>query len=60
MATVPAFYSIKEVWKLADKRVYHNDNACIQSREIPTNERRHGEGGYRLCEDCQKHKKSST
>ena len=52
MAKVPAFYSVNEANKPANKQVYHNDNACPPGRDIPQNERRTGTGGYRLCEDC--------
>lgn len=54
MAKVPAFYSVNEVKKPAQNRVYHNDDACPPGRDIPANERRPGTGGYRLCEGCQK------
>jgi hypothetical protein len=53
MAKVPAFYSVNEVSKPADKRVHHNDNTCAPGRDIPLNERRTGTGGYRLCDICQ-------
>jgi hypothetical protein len=54
MAKVSAFYSVNETKKPVEKRVYHNDNSCPAGRDIPSNERRPGTGGYRLCEDCQK------
>jgi hypothetical protein len=52
MTSVPAFYSINEVKKPADKRVHHNNGACPPGRDIPQNERKPGTGGYRLCDDC--------
>lgn len=56
LAQVPAFHSINEIDKPADKRVYHNDDACAPGRDIPKNERRGGTGGYRLCKDCERPK----
>ena len=47
------FYSINEIKKPVEKRVYHNNSACGPGREIPENERKFGTGGYRLCDDCQ-------
>ena len=52
MPKVPDFYSINEVLKPAENRVYHNNSACPPGRDIPANERRAGTGGYRLCKDC--------
>lgn len=52
MPQVPAFYSVNEVKKLPQHRVYHNNNTCPPGRDIPTWERKPGTGGYRLCEDC--------
>jgi len=52
MSTVSDFYSINEAKKPADKRVYHDNNACAPGRDIPQNERRPGKGGYRHCDDC--------
>jgi len=54
MPTVSEFYSINEVKKPADKRVYHDNSACAPGRDIPQNERRPGKGGYRRCDDCIK------
>ncbi len=53
MPSTSAFYSINEVKKPADKRVYHNNSACRPGQDIPQNERQPGTGGYRLCADCQ-------
>jgi hypothetical protein len=46
------YYSINETKKPADNRVHHNDTDCRVGRDIPDNERRDGDGGYRLCKDC--------
>jgi hypothetical protein len=54
MASVPAFYSVNEVQKAPQHRVYHNNNACPPGRDIPHHERRPGTGGHRLCEDCNR------
>jgi hypothetical protein len=54
MAKVASFYSVNEVDKPPDKRVYHNNDACPPGRDIPRNERRTGTGGYRLCRDCDR------
>jgi hypothetical protein len=54
MPRVPDFYPVNEASKPAAKRVYHNNDACPKSRDIPQNERRNGTGGYRLCDDCEK------
>lgn len=54
MARVPDFYSVNEVKKLPEHRVYHNNDRCGPGRDIPLSERRQGRGGYRLCMDCSK------
>lgn len=54
MPRVPDFYSINEVTKPQQNRVYHNNSACAPGRDIPMNERRPGTMGYRLCEDCDR------
>jgi hypothetical protein len=54
MSAVPAFYSVNEIKKPAQDRVHHNNGACPPGRDIPSWERKPGDGGYRLCEDCQK------
>ncbi len=46
------FYSVSEVNKPLQNRVYHNNSACLSGRNIPENERRLGAGGYPLCHDC--------
>lgn len=52
MSQVASFYSINEVKKPANQRVYHNNNTCPPGRDIPKTEQRPGTGGYRLCDDC--------
>ena len=52
MSKVSEFYSINEVKKLPNKRVYHNNDACPAGRDIPTNERLDGTNNHRLCKDC--------
>jgi len=50
---VQDFYSINEVKKPAESRVYHNNGKCPPGYDIPQSERRSGTNGYRLCKDCQ-------
>jgi hypothetical protein len=52
MPLVAPFYSVNEVLKPAEDRVYHNNSACGPGREIKPEDRRPGTGGYRLCKDC--------
>lgn len=54
MARVSDFYSVNETKKPPANRVYHNNDTCPPGRDIPQNERRTGQNGYRLCEDCQR------
>ncbi len=54
MPKVPVFYSVNEAKKPPDKRVHHNNSACVPGRDIPQNDRLPGMGGYRLCDDCMK------
>lgn len=54
MAKVPDFYSINEVKKPADERVYHNEGTCPPGRDIKAaGDDRPGQNGYRLCKDCK-------
>jgi hypothetical protein len=46
------YYSINEEKKSVADRVYHNNRNCRAGRDIPQNERRDGNNGYRLCKDC--------
>ena len=52
MTKVPDFYSVNEVKKPTDMRVYHNNNACEPGKLIPQKDREPGTNGYRLCKDC--------
>lgn len=52
MPKVPAFHSINEVHKPSANQVHHDNSACPPGRDIPDHERRPGDGGYRLCDDC--------
>jgi hypothetical protein len=54
MPPVAPFHSINEIHKPAANRVHHNNSACPPGRDIPQHERRPGNGGYRLCDDCAK------
>ena len=51
-AKVAPFYSVNEINKPPNKRIYHDDGTCPSGRDIPPHERRAGTGGYRLCADC--------
>jgi hypothetical protein len=54
MAKVAPFYSVNEIKKPPDKRVYHDDSACPSGRDIPPHDRRSGTGGLRHCNDCDR------
>ena len=54
MPRVSAFYSVNEAKKAAANRVYHDNDARPLGREIPQNERKSGDGGHRLCDDCRR------
>ncbi len=54
MPRVVDFYSINEVVKPQQSRVYHNNGACTPGHDIPYRERRGGTNGYRLCADCDR------
>ncbi len=54
MSATLAFHSINEAKRPAAARVYHNNTACSRGRDIPQNERRLGENGYRRCGDCDR------
>jgi hypothetical protein len=55
MPIVAKFYSINEVKKPPQNRVYHDNSACPPGRDIPQNERKFGDGGYRHCDDCTRY-----
>jgi hypothetical protein len=52
MPKVAEFYSVNEINKPVEKRVYHDNSPCAPGRDIPQNERRAGKGGYRRCDVC--------
>jgi hypothetical protein len=54
MPRVSEFYSVNEVKKPPANRVHHNNGACAPGRDIPRAERKPGDGGYRLCDDCKR------
>ena len=54
MPRVPPFYSVNEAKKAAAHRVYHNNGACPLGRDIQQNERKPGDDGQRLCDDCRR------
>lgn len=53
MSQVPSFHSIKELLKPLIDRVYHNNEACAEGREISADDLRATSSIYRLCGDCQ-------
>ncbi|HEY2104310.1 MAG TPA: hypothetical protein VGH29_00905 [Candidatus Binataceae bacterium] len=54
MPSEAAFYSVNEVKKPRDLRVYHNNSACLVGRDIPQHERKKGTAGYGHCDECAK------
>jgi hypothetical protein len=54
MPRVAAFYTLNEQKKPEERRVYHNNSACGPANEIPSTDRWPGDGGYRLCNDCDR------
>ena len=52
MPPMPPFHSVKEVKKPPPRRMHHNNSACPTGRDIPRAERKQGDGGYRLCHEC--------
>jgi hypothetical protein len=52
MPIVSAFHSIDEMKKPPRSRVCHNNGLCRAGRDIPQSERKSGDGGHKLCEDC--------
>ena len=53
MSQVPDFHSINELLKPLLDRVYHNNEACAEGREISASDLRATSSTYRLCGDCQ-------
>jgi len=37
MPRIPEFYSVNEINKPVEKRVYHDNSACAPGRDIPPN-----------------------
>ena len=54
MPATPPFYSVNEIKKPVQLRVYHNNSACPAGKDIPKHEQLPGTGNYRLCDDCAK------
>ena len=52
MPKIPEFFSLHEVLKPSDERVFHNNSTCPTGRDMPVEERRSGTCGYRLCPIC--------
>ena len=53
MPKVEDFYSVNEVNKPPENRVYHYNSACHSGRDIPQHDRILGAPiGYRLCDHC--------
>ncbi len=57
MPSMLPFHSVKEVKKPPVNRVHYNNSACPTGRDIPRAERKQGDGGYRMCHDCDSLKK---
>jgi len=53
MPFTAAFHSVNELQKADADRIYHNNSACPTGREIPLNDRVAGNGGYRVCPECE-------
>jgi len=54
MPQVRPFHSIREKQKPLRERIHHNNDSCPVGRSITREERVHGDGGYRLCHDCNR------
>ncbi|MEO8457275.1 MAG: hypothetical protein ABI559_05625 [Chloroflexota bacterium] len=52
MAIVPSYYSVHHGKKPEAHRVYHTNDRCFSGRDIPQQDRREGDNGYRLCVEC--------
>jgi hypothetical protein len=55
MPSVSPFYSVNEVKKSKENRVHHNNSACRPGSDIPTYERKSGDGGHRVCQRCKQY-----
>jgi hypothetical protein len=58
MARTAPFYSINEIGKAIQNRVFHDNDLCAPGYEIPINDRRLGTNNYRECEVCQRRNKN--
>ena len=47
------FYSVNEIKKAVQNRVFHNNDACPPGQEIPPWDRRPGTNDYRECDVCE-------
>jgi hypothetical protein len=54
MPRVTPFHSVDEARKPPALRVYHNHDGCPLGRAIPTGARVEGNGGHRLCLECER------
>lgn len=54
MPQIAPFHSAGEEEKPGQRRMFHSNDACTVGQQIPTNERREGNGGYRQCVDCSR------
>ncbi|MGH9487059.1 MAG: hypothetical protein ACRD04_05650 [Terriglobales bacterium] len=54
MTLIAAFHSVDEMVKPQKKRVYHNNAACSTAGAVTQTERAIGNGGYRLCAECER------
>jgi hypothetical protein len=45
-------HSVNEAKKEKKHQVYHNNSGCGAYISIPEDDRRDGQNGYRLCDDC--------
>ena len=51
MPRILNFYSVNEVKKPTEERVFHDNRECASGRDIRTGDRVIGTGGYRHCDD---------
>jgi hypothetical protein len=59
MLALSPFYSVKEKFKLAAERIYHNNDACTLAQSVPHNARLPGTGGHKLCQECERLNKTA-
>jgi formylmethanofuran dehydrogenase subunit E len=53
MTIIAPFYSANEIRKPEGARVYHNNDQCELGKEVMPHERRAGDNGYPLCDNCR-------